>query len=665
MDKVKVFLEKYVEWLALGVGAAFLLYMVYANLVQEPVTSTVDNQQVAPSQIDPLVWDRLAKPFAARIKPPAETQPVFDVPSFPTVSTVLTAAPEPMLPKSEFAQVPTFKPLMYSPKVIEEQNPDAITKLPAAPAPSGIFTSHGHTNVVSGSGNEPQSAGSVSSAIDVQWISVGSYIPTDQIQTAFNAVRIGKEFDKTLVLRVYAEVETKQDDGSWSAPVPVAMPTLGSMPPLPPMPAETVPAAPADGTAPDPNLVDQWRKDVDAYKAFADANPGPIMEPVLFRWTQGDVGDAWYVPGTPGKTDSMELRDEAFDPTKYKNVNDVPEQFKDQWEKWNQTQIQQKAKTNTGTGSIPNQTNTNQPSQPQQKRSSGGGKGGKGVVEDPDRPIEIAAGGGGGGGGGYTPPNNSDLPRATRRENRAPDANPIPQQPPQAQPASQEPNDAAFDTMNGKLPHPGTFDPSHQPSLFVWAHDDQVQPGKTYRYRMRYAIMSPVAMTTGVCNPQSLADTFSLTSPFGEWSEPVVVEADANFYAVKGTGDRSITFDIYHWKSGVWQKQEVTAYAGDMIGHKDAVTGTDFTTGWTLLDVRDSTTSNVDDRAILLVSENGTIRRRDISTDRRTVKRQDLEKIVTDAATKATGGSPTGNTPAAQPGGVPKVSPGQVPTKRY
>jgi hypothetical protein len=666
MDKVKVFLEKYVEWLALGIGAAFLLYMIYANVVEEPVTSVVGpSQAVPPSQIDPMVWDTVGKTVAAKVKPTAETQPVFEVPTFPAVKTVLSAPPGPVLPKSGFAQVPPFKPLIISPAVIEQQNPDAITKLPTAPAPISIVTSHGHTNVIAAApGQESQAAGSPSMATDVQWISYGSSIPTNQIQDAFKAVKITPEFNKTVVLRVYGEREIKQDDGNWSAPEPVGVPAIEAGPPLPPLPAETAPAAAADGTPPDQALLDGWRKDVDAYKAFADANPIPIMEPVLFRWQQGDVGDAWYVPGTAQKADAMELRDEEFDPSKYKTVNDVPDEFKKRWEDWHKAQFPQQPKVNTGTnGTNPNGTGTGQTGQTGQTQGKRGGKGGKNVLDDPDRPIEIAAGGGsggGGGGGGYSPPDNSDVPRPAQRNDRPADVTPAPQVP--GQPPSQEPSDANLDAYNAKLPRPGTFDPSRQPNLFVWGHDDQVQPGKTYRYRMRYMIMNPVATTTGVCNPQSLADTFSITSPFSEWSEPVVVEADANFYAVKTSGERSVTFDIYHWKSGVWQKQEVTALPGDMIGHKDPATGTDFTTGWTLLDVRDSTTVSADDRAILLVSENGTIKRRDVSTDRRTVKRQDLEKIIADAAAKA---NPGAGTPPAQPA-APRPMPGQPANKpRY
>src|SRR4051794_33246418 len=57
MEKVMNILEKYAQWFALGIGALFLIYMVYAYVVNPPVTVKVDptSGELLPGQVDPYV----------------------------------------------------------------------------------------------------------------------------------------------------------------------------------------------------------------------------------------------------------------------------------------------------------------------------------------------------------------------------------------------------------------------------------------------------------------------------------------------------------------------------------------------------------------------------------------------------------------------------------
>ena len=52
MEKVLKFLEKYVQWIALGLGGLFLLAMVYNYVLQDPVTVTLGGKDVLPGEID-------------------------------------------------------------------------------------------------------------------------------------------------------------------------------------------------------------------------------------------------------------------------------------------------------------------------------------------------------------------------------------------------------------------------------------------------------------------------------------------------------------------------------------------------------------------------------------------------------------------------------------
>src|SRR5215208_7445669 len=53
MDKVVSFLERNVQWLALGIGVLFLGYMAYSNLVETPAHLTVDvgGRKVPPGEL--------------------------------------------------------------------------------------------------------------------------------------------------------------------------------------------------------------------------------------------------------------------------------------------------------------------------------------------------------------------------------------------------------------------------------------------------------------------------------------------------------------------------------------------------------------------------------------------------------------------------------------
>src|SRR4051812_27727637 len=56
MNKVVAFLEKYAEWLALTVATLFLLYMVYANVVdRKDYLATVSNNPLAPGEVDKYI----------------------------------------------------------------------------------------------------------------------------------------------------------------------------------------------------------------------------------------------------------------------------------------------------------------------------------------------------------------------------------------------------------------------------------------------------------------------------------------------------------------------------------------------------------------------------------------------------------------------------------
>ena len=70
-------------------------------------------------------------------------------------------------------------------------------------------------------------------------------------------------------------------------------------------------------------------------------------------------------------------------------------------------------------------------------------------------------------------------------------------------------NPANANNANAAVP-PGT--------IVGWAHDWKPEPGKTYRYMVRYKIQSPVWATVNVTKPKTLADQFSILSGASAWN---------------------------------------------------------------------------------------------------------------------------------------------------
>ncbi len=134
----------------------------------------------------------------------------------------------------------------------------------------------------------------------------------------------------------------------------------------------------------------------------------------------------------------------------------------------------------------------------------------------------------------------------------------------------------------------------------IWFHDDTVEPGKTYRYRMRISIWNGFVGRRAALRDPSQAEKSALV---GEWSEPgdpVEVAPRVRFYVrAKGSGnDPAALVDVFAWHSGNWYKESFNVQPGDTIGEpKDVKLGEsedgkpqremiDFGTGAVVLDIR-------------------------------------------------------------------------------
>ncbi|MBL7139545.1 MAG: hypothetical protein ISS74_01405 [Planctomycetes bacterium] len=84
----------------------------------------------------------------------------------------------------------------------------------------------------------------------------------------------------------------------------------------------------------------------------------------------------------------------------------------------------------------------------------------------------------------------------------------------------------------------------------VWASDATVEPGKTYQYQMRVAIVNPVWSLPGVEDEQARW-TLELAGQWSDPTEPVIIPELMQFYFVGTFGDR-VNLELHRWIHGVW-----------------------------------------------------------------------------------------------------------------
>ncbi len=665
MEKVKKILEGYVEWIALAVGTCFLMWMVYSYVYLPPVTVAVgQTQAVLPGQIDTTIWETQGKSLKAQIDDhhpplkvavPAFSESVAQAISRTTPDTApLDGAFTVEVPTSAGPQIDIDKPT---------QTPDApgaqVAALPIAPKPLNPVISTGHSNTLPAADPSTGTAAAVAPAVgqpaapgmppivppsnggvvpvanaatDKGWVTVAVTVPS---MTAMNAeftksnIPAQVQLRQTTVLRVELFREEMDASGNWGPETLINPPPIDVLPAMPP-PEYKVPS--------DARLQR-------SYLDFAGKDAPLILRPAFYQIVQGDK---WYVPGAANpNVRADELVTEKFDPATYTGkLDDLSKEDRDAVQKARADQRKLAAAQKAAAQKAAQLAAQNA------ARANRNSRGSRGAGATPGGPG--AGGAGPGGGGGFVV---TDAGRPTDALAMADgptffDAPPAPVRPPGMEAMPGGPSDSPGMAPGGPtgssvddLPK-GSFDPAVQKDFTVWAHDETVKPGKSYRYRIRYSISSPVYATQRLCKPQSLAAVFTITSEKSDWTAQVNVESDANFYASAIGPKGSVTFDVFKWQGGVWTMKTVDVNPGD------AIIGTD----WTVVDVRDVPNDPVN-RLVILASDNG-ILQKEIKADRKIKKYHELVATVKGPTAQQPGAGPMG---PGNPGSPPMLAPGAPP----
>lgn len=144
-----------------------------------------------------------------------------------------------------------------------------------------------------------------------------------------------------------------------------------------------------------------------------------------------------------------------------------------------------------------------------------------------------------------------------------------------------------------KNPEKDEFEPA------VWFHDETVEPGKTYRYRMRVKLWNRyVGRRASLSDPAAAAQAVLL----GEWSlpsDPISVPPKTHFFVKSGAfGKPAASIEVFTWHKGKWLKETFEVQVGDVMGGTKPVKvgedekgkavkeDIDFSTGAVVLDLR-------------------------------------------------------------------------------
>jgi hypothetical protein len=114
----------------------------------------------------------------------------------------------------------------------------------------------------------------------------------------------------------------------------------------------------------------------------------------------------------------------------------------------------------------------------------------------------------------------------------------------------------------------------------LWTTDIDVQPGATYRYRMRYDILNPFAGKANRLNAtqKPLAEPLVVASPWSDWSEPVEVPDSTYFFVVNanpaqaGTPVARAGIELYRYYDGYWRRSDASVEPGDVVARSLTIT---------------------------------------------------------------------------------------------
>ncbi len=592
MNKFLELLEQHIQWIAIGLGGLFFLWVVWGYVITPPVTQVVPSiGSVTPGTVDAEV-EKDAKKLEGKIKDATVRTPKQAAKTNPLEGFVrdmqgLTPPPA-TIAQGSFSGIPLDVKGPIDPGVIPELH--VVKVLPAVPPaymmpgagikPARVLAIVGPVGV--GQPNQPQAPAGAALAVpanakDVNYIRGEYKIDPADIDAEFAKVEIPNG-QQTMILEVQVWRQEMQTDGSWTKPTQVNALDNG-------IKRWPVPSKDAGFQA-----LGQFEAWFGSPQGQAD-----LLRPPFYQVLVGE-----------GPWDAPQTLDDAKAAVNTLNAADRAARDAE-----NKARLDQRRQNQP-----PAQPEFNPGERPRVRR----GGNNEFQVQDPTRPNRLAELAG------------LELAQIDPRRQAAideeagmggaPDGQPWQQPGQPAQPGVGQPNMPA-------LPQ-AVFLPKGTPPIFGWFFDTDVKEGRTYRYQVRYAIKNPMWQNNQVADLK-LANQFALWSELAEkaWSEARTIETSTQFFIADRSWQptsvpNSVRIEVYKWTAGKWQNRVFQVGIGDSIGWEEA--NVQFKTSSTLVDVR------FDERNekafILVLGPDGHLHERDPLTDRQDPDRAALKLLV-------------------------------------
>lgn len=525
MQKVTQFLEKNVEWVAVGAGALFLLWMVYLYLLMPPVSKKVGDTVLTPDNVEQWIASGPASTLANLMS--GSKVPAFVVDDF--TSAVTNGLQLDSLHPTELASGWDFHPFQLSnlPGSPLMNSKETVTQLPVIPTAKPLLISSGQSTVT-------QNANAANPGrVDLDWITGAFVIPAapllQQWTACFGPSKAGAEWKllptqlNTEFLTVTAWRSEKLPNGNWSDEEQVK--------PLFNIQLWPYPAA--------------GNRNAEAqYVNYAARQMTDISTPAFPQIAAAPFGTTWKDPLTilhdklnPGAPATPAGPQQPGDQSRFFPMPTDSGAF-----------ITVAGPT-YGAGPMPGPP-PNFLRQQQQRAPQA----------PPPPPVEQAP-----------PPTQTVVAQSTDPTvaftlDKLPTVTPV--------------------ELSSPF-NPGSF-AKDSPDILIFFNDGTAQPGKTYRYRVQYSLLNPVYNRPKEHVPkehEAWVSQLALASGQSDYTPEMTVPQKTYFFCDRGiapAGRAGFPFEVFTWADGLWRKQTFNALPGDLIGGVN--NNYDYSTGYTYVD---------------------------------------------------------------------------------
>lgn len=140
-------------------------------------------------------------------------------------------------------------------------------------------------------------------------------------------------------------------------------------------------------------------------------------------------------------------------------------------------------------------------------------------------------------------------------------------------------------------------------AIVIWVHDEEAEPGKTYRYRVRVRLWNRFVGRANAVQDPNDARRAAIEGSWSAPSEPVTAAPRRHFFVLgPSVIGSAANLEVWKWHRGRWRRKSFAAGVGDVIGEVRTIKTdekdesgrpvrerVDFNTGVVVLDIRTET----------------------------------------------------------------------------